>query len=89
MKLRPCVLAERVDGVFHARSPAHASNAPEGFGRRMVLARVIDCHGSVCDNQTAHIQDLRGTIAKFMGLPDSARNETDTLIRRALAQPGS
>lgn len=37
--------AERVDGIFRALSGDHVTNRPEGFGKRMILARVFNEYG--------------------------------------------
>lgn len=35
-------LAERVDGIFRGLSGEHVTNAPEAFGKRMILSRALD-----------------------------------------------
>lgn len=37
--------SERVDGIFRALSGEHVTNRPEGFGKRMILARVFNEYG--------------------------------------------
>ncbi|HEU0197416.1 MAG TPA: DUF4942 domain-containing protein [Nevskiaceae bacterium] len=59
--------AERVDGVFRALSYTHVTNAPEGFGKRMILSGVISDFGYVNSARAGSIHDLRCVIARFMG----------------------
>ncbi|HEU0276628.1 MAG TPA: DUF4942 domain-containing protein, partial [Rhodanobacteraceae bacterium] len=64
--------AERIDGVFRALSYTHVTNAPEGFGKRMILAGVISDFGYVNSSRAGSIHDLRCVIAKFMGRSEPA-----------------
>ncbi|MGA5726626.1 DUF4942 domain-containing protein [Ralstonia thomasii] len=59
-------LAERVDGVFHALSDQHVTNAPEGFNRRMIINWMLS-YGYVNHPRASFIHDLRCVVAKFMG----------------------
>lgn len=59
--------SERVDGIFRALSGEHVTNRPEGFGKRMILARVFNEYGHTNHDMAGYISDLRQVIAKFMG----------------------
>lgn len=59
--------AERVDGVFRALSGTHVTNAPEAFGKRMIIDRILDRYGDPESGRYGYIDDLRVVIAKFMG----------------------
>lgn len=80
--------AERVDGMFRALSGAHVTNRPEGFGKRMILGRVLSEHGTVSYSQAGHINDLRCVVAKFMGRDEPRNGATDAVIRAARRTPG-
>lgn len=69
---RGMYFAERVDGLFRALSGEHVTNAPEAFGKRMILARVLDCYGYINHEQAKYLHDLRCVIAKFMGRDEPA-----------------
>lgn len=62
--------AERVDGIFRGLSGDHVTNAPQGFGRRMIIAYMTDSYGSISYTRSGFIHDLRCVIAKFMGRDD-------------------
>lgn len=63
---RATFFAERVDGIFQALSREHLTNRPEGFGKRMILARAYDGIGASYTT-CGHIHDLRCVIAKLLG----------------------
>jgi hypothetical protein len=58
---------ERVDGIFRALSGEHVTNAPQGFGKRMIIGYMLSDFGSVNHSRSGVINDLRAVIAKFMG----------------------
>jgi len=60
-------LAERVDGIFRNLSGEHVTNAPEGFGKRMIIGFVLNSYYSTNHGRAGYINDLRAVIAKFMG----------------------
>jgi len=60
-------LAERVDGIFRGLSGEHVTNAPEAFGKRMILARALNEYHHVEHRTCGLINDLRCVVAKFMG----------------------
>lgn len=64
---RPKFLAERVDGIFRGLSGNHVTNAPNAFGKRMILEYVFSDYGSPHTTKAGLISDLRAVIAKFMG----------------------
>lgn len=81
-------LAERVDGIFRALSGTHVTNRPEGFGKRMIISRVIDSYGSDNWSVIGVINDLRNVIARFMGRPEHKLNATMPVIQIAKARSG-
>lgn len=78
--------AERVDGIFRSLSKTHVTNAPEGFGRRMILANAIDGWGSTNTSTTGVINDLRCVIAKFMGRDEPKFDASSSVVRYAREQ---
>jgi len=78
-------LAERVDGIFRGLSGEHVTNSPAAFGKRMILARVVDQHGSVDYSTSGLINDLRCVVARFMGRDEPGRRASSDLIRRLIA----
>lgn len=75
--------AERVDGIFQALSKTHVTNAPEGFGRRMILSYVTDSRGNSNHGKSGVINDLRCVIARFMGRDEPKWDATGPVIRYA------
>lgn len=67
LNMRAQFLAERVDGIFRGLSGEHVTNAPEAFGKRMILSYVLTEYHSVGHTKAGLINDLRAVIAKFMG----------------------
>ena len=57
--------AERVDGIFRALSGEHVTNAPQGFGKRMILTGITSHY--YAHERVGYINDLRAVIARFMG----------------------
>lgn len=88
MASRERFLAERVDGIFRALSGEHVTNAPEAFGKRMIIARIITCYGSVEHDRVGFINDLRVVIAKFMGRGEPRWNSSSALVDHARANRG-
>lgn len=80
--------AERVDGIFQSLSRTHVTNAPEGFGRRMIISRATNEWGSPDYGTCGVINDLRCVIAKFMGRDDPSHGATDGVVRYARRHPG-
>lgn len=75
--------SERVDGIFQSLSRTHVTNAPEGFGRRMIIAGAIDAWGSVSYAKSGVINDLRCVIARFMGRAEPKWDATSDVVRYA------
>jgi hypothetical protein len=69
--------AERVDGIFQALSKTHVTNAPEGFGKRMIVAHV-DGH-----SKAGTINDLRCVVARFMGRDEPSWDATPAAVKYA------
>ncbi|WP_239386113.1 DUF4942 domain-containing protein, partial [Stutzerimonas stutzeri] len=81
-------LAERVDGIFRGLSRTHVKNAPEGFGKCMIMAGVYNEWGWTDSSREGVIHDLRLVIAKFMGRDDPSRGSTSQLLKTARATRG-
>ena len=82
---RPKYLAEKVDGVFRTLSKEHVTNCPQGFGKRMILPRVVDDGGTIHWEAAGYIDDLRAVISKFMGrgeYPQCASREDLMAVQR-------
>ncbi|MFC0225651.1 class I SAM-dependent methyltransferase [Serratia aquatilis] len=88
LNARQQFFSERVDGIFRALSGEHVTNRPEGFGKRMILARVYNDWGSTEYRMAGYIQDLRIVIAKFMGRDEPRWNATDSALLAARRRPG-
>lgn len=80
--------SERVDGIFRALSGDHVTNRPEGFGKRMIIARVFNEYGHTEYRTAGYIQDLRIIIAKFMGRDEPKWAATDTVLYTARHRHG-
>ena len=85
---RETFFAERVDGLFRGLSKTHITNAPEGFGKRMILAGATNEWGSVDYNTAGVVNDLRCIIAQFMGREAPKWDATSSVIRFARARTG-
>lgn len=70
-------MAEKVDGIFRSLSGHHVTNAPEAFGKRMIIAGILSSHGSTSHDRVGYLNDLRCVIAKFMGR-DEPRHQGST-----------
>lgn len=88
LNMRSQFLAERVDGIFRGLSGTHVTNAPEAFGKRMIIANVLSSYGSTDSSRCGLINDLRCVIAKFMGRDEPSWNSSDRLVRHGLARRG-
>lgn len=80
LRMRPQFLAERVDGIFRSLSGKHLTNRPEGFTKRMIIARVVDDFMLPNRWQCGHINDLRCVVAKIMGRDEPNYWQTSNLI---------
>ncbi len=81
-------LAERVDGVFRGLSNTHVTNAPEAFGKRFIMSKVICPFDTRDDSKTGIIHDLRLIIAMFAGRDEPTRESTAALITAAQRSKG-
>jgi hypothetical protein len=88
LAMRHQFLAERVDGIFRVLSSDHVTNVPEGFGRRMIIARAINEYGSPDHSRSGYINDLRCVVAKFMGRDEPGWQATDSVLRTARHRHG-
>lgn len=78
--MRATFFAERVDGIFRGLSGEHVTNAPEAFGKRMIVAHVLSEYHSVNHGPAGLINDLRCVIAKFMGRDEPKHTASSTLV---------
>jgi len=76
--------AERVDGIYTALSDTHLTNNPMGFGKRMIISRVLDGYGTLCYPTIGFINDLRCVIAKFMGRDEPSHTASRNVVEFAL-----
>ncbi len=81
LNMRSQFLAERVDGIFRGLSGEHVTNSPSGFGKRMILARVLSEWHTENYSMCGLINDLRCVIAKFMGRDEPGYNASSSLVR--------
>ena len=82
VNMRAKFFAERVDGIFRGLSGDHVTNQPQGFGKRMIVARVLNEWGSVHHSRAGLINDLRVVIARFMGRDEPKHYATEPVINR-------
>jgi hypothetical protein len=80
--------AERVDGIFRGLSGRHVTNAPEAFGKRMIVAGVLTSYGTTESRVVGLINDLRCVVAKFSGREEPRWNSSDVIVRAAHGQRG-
>jgi hypothetical protein len=80
LNMRAQFLSERVDGIFRGLSGEHVTNAPEAFGKRMIIGYVLNEYHCVGHSRAGLINDLRAVIAKFMGRDEPKWNNTSGLI---------
>jgi hypothetical protein len=78
--MRAQFLAERVDGIFRGLSGEHVTNAPEAFGKRMIVANVLGGYGYAEHRTCGLINDLRAVVAKFMGRDEPKWSATSDLV---------
>lgn len=79
LNMRAQFLSERVDGIFRGLSGDHVTNAPEGFGKRMIFSGVLG-YGSQYHNPRGLVNDLRCVVAKFMGRDEPKYSASEALI---------
>lgn len=80
LNMRAQFVAERVDGIFRGLSGDHVTNAPEGFGKRMIIARVLSSYDTSDHSTCGLINDLRCVVAKFMGREEPGWHASSDLI---------
>jgi len=71
--------ADRVDGLFNALSGNHVTNEPQGFGKRMIVERMMTYYQTVNHETSNYVHDLRVVIGKFSGreVPNSRITDYD------------
>lgn len=79
--------AERVDGIFRALSGEHVTNRPEAFGKRMIVAYMLNDLGSVDYLRAGYLSDLRAVIARFMGR-DEPKHSSGTAVLESIKHGG-
>lgn len=80
-----------MDGIFRGLSGEHVTNAPEAFGKRMIIAHVWnDATGWAYLNHSRAglINDLRCVVAKFMGRDEPKHYASDALLEALRAETG-
>ena len=80
LNMRAQFVSERVDGIFRGLSGDHVTNAPEAFGKRMIIARVLNAYDFAENSTCGLINDLRCVIAKFMGREEPKHGATSFLV---------
>lgn len=78
---RESFFAQKVDGIFRALSGDHVTNAPEGFGKRMILAHMYESYGSPDYRKVALVHDLRTVIARILGKEEPSHTTTSKVFR--------
>lgn len=81
LRMRAQFLGERVDGIFRGLSGEHVTNAPEAFGKRMIIANVLGSFDTSNTSTCGLINDLRCVVAKFMGRDEPRHYASDRMIR--------
>lgn len=79
--------AERVDGIFRNLSGDHVTNAPEAFGRRMIINYMLS-YGSINHSRAGLINDLRCVLAKFMGRDEPKYGASSKLVSELYGRTG-
>lgn len=71
--------ADRVDGLFRALSNSHITNEPQGFGKRMIIDRMMTYYQTVNHETSNYVHDLRVVLGKFLGreVPNSRITDYD------------
>ena len=75
LNMRAKFFAERVDGIFRGLSGEHVTISPAAFGKRMIVAHMIDHLDLVNWRMAGLLHDLREVIAQFMGRDDISKME--------------
>lgn len=88
LNMRAQFFGERVAGIFHGLSGDHVTNAPEAFGKRMIVASVLDSYGSTNYSKCGVLNDLRCVVARFMGRDEPKHHSTAPLIAALKARWG-
>jgi hypothetical protein len=81
LRMRGQFFSERVDGIFRGLSGEHVTNAPEAFGKRMIISRVINDYGNSEYSTCGLINDLRCVIAKFMGRDEPKYDASNSMVQ--------
>jgi len=63
-----------------ADTKQHVTNSPAAFGKRMIVADMINCYDSIDYERAGYLNDLRCVIAKFMGREEPRHGDTGPLL---------
>ena len=88
INMRATFFAERVDGLFRGLSGEHVTNAPQGFGKRMIVGYMLTEWGGIDHSRAGLVNDLRAVIAKFMGRDEPKHYATAPLLDRLKSRWG-
>lgn len=88
LNMRARFFGERVDGIFRGLSGLHVTNAPEAFGKRMIIAGVVNSYDCVDHSRAGLINDLRCIVARFMGRDEPGYNASTQLVNHCRLRRG-
>lgn len=88
LNMRAQFFGERVDGIFRGLSGEHVTNAPEAFGKRMIIAGALNSYDCVDHSRVGLINDLRCVVAKFMGRDEPGFNASSELVKHCRRNRG-
>lgn len=88
MAMRQTYFAERVDGIFKKLSRTHATNRPEGFGKRFIMNYVVRDGTYLEMSKVGYINDLRCVIARFMGREELRYDDSRRPMKLAMRLSG-
>ena len=77
-------VAEKVDGIFYNLSSSHVTNCPEGFSKRMIIARIMDKYESVNTERVGYIDDLRSVLLKIIKLNEEFHGNTYDVLKNII-----
>lgn len=81
-------LAEKVDTFFQKLSRTHATNQPQGFCKRSIVASAFDPETGLLGTNGGYIHDLRGVVGQFMGRDEPYWGSTRDVMVYARRTPG-
>lgn len=81
LSMRAKFFGERVDGIFRGLSGTHVTNAPEAFGKRMIIAGVVNSYDCIDHGRAGLINDLRCVVARFMGRDEPGYSASASVVQ--------